>query len=211
MLTGPLGLLATGVALGLGAAVPPGPVNLEIARRSAAGGFGRGAAVGLGAVTVDVVLAALLTNGVLAAMNALRPLRLAVSAAGVVLLIWLGTLALRSFRRRLRERRGEAMPPAASPRGGYLTGLLLCSTSPYQAAFWLTAVPSVLGKTGGTLLVCAGVFAATLAWVAAFAGATAWLGGRLGWRLAAGMDLAGGATLLAFALVAAANLFRAAA
>ena len=45
--------------MGLGAAAPIGPVNVEIARRSLRSGFGSGAAVGFGAVTVDVSYAIL--------------------------------------------------------------------------------------------------------------------------------------------------------
>ena len=37
-----LGLIAKGIALGLGAAVPIGPVNVQIARRTLRGGFGAG-------------------------------------------------------------------------------------------------------------------------------------------------------------------------
>ena len=193
--------LALGIGLGFGAAVPPGPVNLEIARRTAAGGFRAGAAVGLGAVTVDVILAALLGVGVLAAVRDVAWLRVALGVGGVALLAWLGWISLRSFARRLRTRETTAAP--AATRNGYATGLLLCATSPYQAAFWL-GVPAAVGSiAGGAVWLCLGVFAATLAWVVTFASAGAWLARRLGWRLAAGMDLAGGVLLLGFAAASA--------
>ncbi|HEY2589318.1 MAG TPA: hypothetical protein VGI81_26470, partial [Tepidisphaeraceae bacterium] len=52
-------LIGRGIALGIGAAVPIGPVNVEIARRTFRGGFPAGFALGCGAVTVDVSYAIL--------------------------------------------------------------------------------------------------------------------------------------------------------
>ena len=56
-------LILKGVALGLGAAVPIGPVNVELARRTLRGGFSRGFALGCGAVTADVTYAILASFG----------------------------------------------------------------------------------------------------------------------------------------------------
>jgi threonine/homoserine/homoserine lactone efflux protein len=211
--------LGLGIGVGLGAAVPPGPVNLEIGRRTVKGGMGAGLAVGLGAVTVDVILAALMGLGVLRAMNAIEPLRIALSAAGVVLLAFLGVQAWRGFGRILRDRRGPQIESAGtiSARTGYVTGVLLCATSPYQAMFWLTAVPAVVeelpamgeGRAGlQVVLLCLGVMAGTLAWVVFFSSLGAWLSRRLGWWLPAGMDALGGTLLLGFALLAGVGLIR---
>ena len=206
--------------MGVGAAVPPGPVNLEIARRVAAGGFWGGASVGLGAVTVDVLLAALLTLGVLAAVQATDWVRVPVAILGVALLTYLGLLALRSLRTRLAGGGAgladESTPPvaAATPVRGYLTGLLLCGTSPYQAAFWLFAVPTTVDNkaitTPGKIAVCVGVLIATLAWVALFSTALS-LARSLDRRrwLPIAMDAVGGATLLGFAIWSAWSLGRA--
>ena len=180
------GPFVAGLLLGVGAAVPPGPVNLEIARRATRGGMFAGAAVGFGAVTVDVVLALLLSLGVLALIDRTPLLRLPISLVGVLLLGYLGFGALRNFVRGWRSKRADAMDAATStdlddkptPLRGYATGLLICGTSPYQAAFWLTGVPAILARSGhpatngraaaGRLALCAGVFAATLTWVVCF-------------------------------------------
>ena len=206
------GSLAAGVLLGLGAAVPPGPVNLEIARRCARGGFWRGASVGLGAVTVDVVLALLLVLGVLQLVADRPAVRLPLNAIGVALLAYLGVTSIRGFLKRRGEERDLAADAPAAGRG-YATGLLLCGTSPYQAAFWLVAVPATLGSAGrdatSAALVCVGVFAATLAWVTGFASlmTLAASSRRAAW-LAPAMDVAGGVVLLGFAALAAVNLGR---
>lgn len=216
---------ASGAAIGFGAAVPPGPVNLEIIRRTTRGGFLAGASVGLGAVTVDVIFAVLTVLGTLSVLNALPLVRYPITVVGIGLLIYLGIGSLASFRQHLRSRRFLAEPsePVASDpagvlkptaRAGYLTGLLLCSTSPYQALFWLTVVPTV--ATGGATrmpdvssatALCFGVFLATLLWVTCFSGALAWATSLArAWWLAPAMDLAGGILLLMFALMSAGRL-----
>jgi L-lysine exporter family protein LysE/ArgO len=206
-----LSALAAGMALGVGAAAPPGPVNLEILRRTSRGGWWAGATVGLGAVTVDVVLAILLTAGVLEAVDRVPGLRLALTIVGGLLLLWLGTGALRSAFT-TRDRSVDALV-ASRPTAwaGYATGLLLCSTSPYQAAFWLTGVLAVMKSMGdapasGIIL---GVFFATLAWVVTFttlvatASAT-WLGRWIGFLA----DLLGGAILIGFGILVLSSLLR---
>src|SRR6478609_1911442 len=56
--------LVKGMLLGVGAAAPIGPVNVEIARRTLKAGFRAGFALGCGAVTVDVTYAILSSLGV---------------------------------------------------------------------------------------------------------------------------------------------------
>lgn len=223
----------TGLVLGIGAAVPPGPVNLEIARRTVGGGFVAGASVGLGAVTVDVGFALLLWVGVLGLLQAVPGIRVPVTLAGVGVLAYLGLAAMADFRRRL----GLTPPTLAAPTNaaelsptvaelpldsvapsaptlrrasasGYLTGVVLCATSPYQAAWWLMGVPAVLdnGTRAGAArqagaAVCAGVVVATLLWVAFFTTVLTrlrTLDRRRRW-LPAAMDLIGGVVLLSFA------------
>ena len=212
----------TGLVLGLGAAVPPGPVNLEIARRTARGGWPAGVSVGLGAVTVDVGFAILLSVGLLAVINSIVWIRLPVTLFGIALLVWLAIGALRDSSRQFKggslEADREDGPGVGrpSPRGGYITGLLMCGSSPYQALFWLTVVPAVMAGAGQgesssvdsperllsmeSLFLCVGVFMATLLWVMSFAGL---LHGarrltRSHW-LPTLMDLVGGVLLLGFA------------
>ncbi len=205
--------LVAGMMLGLGAAAPPGPVNLEIARRIPRGGWFAGAAVGLGAVTVDVVLAVLMLAGVLSAIDAVPALRTLVTVVGAVLLLWLGYGALRSGIRHLRQPKDVPpdVEPAADASGrGYVTGLLLCSTSPYQAAFWLTGVPAVLesgaaeSRLDSPAGVVLGVFLATLTWVVTWSSLVAFASaGRRGRVVGIVTDLLGGAVLMGFGLLVA--------
>src|SRR5436190_16583230 len=204
----PLTLLARGIALGLGAAVPIGPVNVQIARRTLKGGFWQGFALGCGAVTADVTYAALTSLGLGRALS-VPVVEWAIRVGGVALLTYLGMLCLRGEREAWRsDPIGDGKAPARGTHGSaYLTGLAMTLFNPMTLAFWFVAVPALVGSVAENVarelpLVGAGVFIGTLAWVVCFSSALALAGRyRRNWWLAAA-DAAGGATLLVFAAAA---------
>jgi len=199
--------IASGVLLGLGAAVPIGPVNVEIARRTLRGGFAAGVALGCGAVTVDI------TYAVLSSLS-LRPLldqhwlMLTLSIAGTVLLVYLGVMSLRAaWKSRKLDATTLFAAPALSLHGGYVTGLLMTLLNPITLAFWFLVVPATTLKLGldpshDLPAICTGVFLGTISWVMTFAGLLTWLGRskKPTWIILA--DAIGGAVLLAFAAAA---------
>src|SRR3954469_25980234 len=87
----PLALLARGLLLGLGAAVPIGPVNVEIARRALRGGFLAGFALGCGAVSVDVLYAVLSSLSFVRLLTHPAVSR-SIGVLGVILLSYLAVL-----------------------------------------------------------------------------------------------------------------------
>src|SRR2546423_14881985 len=88
---GSASLILKGILLGLGAAVPIGPVNVEIVRRTLRGGFFAGFALGCGAVTVDVCYAILSSLGFGLLFN--RPIFYwPLSVGGIALLTYLGVM-----------------------------------------------------------------------------------------------------------------------
>lgn len=198
-------LILRGVLLGIGAAAPIGPVNVEIARRTFRAGFVAGFALGCGAVTVDVtyaILSSLSLQTVLA-----RPVILkTIEFAGIGFLLYLGFLSVRGALRAWRADPLEATNHPASRHGvAYLTGIAMTLLNPMTVAFWFLAVPAALGaitKNPGIDLpmICIGVFIGTIAWVIGFAGALAWAGRwrKNGWLVAA--DALGGAVLFCFAI-----------
>lgn len=216
-------LIAKGILLGLGAAAPLGPVNVQIARRVLYGGFLPGFALGCGAVSVDVTYAVLSSLSFRWLAEHPAVVR-TVSVAGVVLLGYLGVQCLRGEREAFHRDVLKAAPSgrtapvpngatrqaggAAAALGAYVTGLLMTLFNPMTLGFWFVAVPGAgLGangteETGRQLpMICAGVFIGTLAWVVFFAGLLS-LAGRLrrNWWLAAA-DLMAGAVLLFIAAV----------
>jgi L-lysine exporter family protein LysE/ArgO len=197
--------LLDGLLLGLGAAAPIGPVNVEIARRTLRHGRPAGFLLGCGAVTVDVAYA-LATSLALAPVLRHPRVTTGLSVAAAILLGYLGVACLRSaFRPRPPDANGQPKegnnhPPLARHYG---TGLLLTALNPMTIAFWFVAVPGAAAPSvsapNGLPLVSAGVFLGAFAWVCFFTT----LIGRLhrfgGQRWLAWIDLAGGLTLLTFA------------
>ena len=203
----PLPLLIKGVVLGLGAAVPIGPVNVQIARRALRGGFVSGFALGCGAVTVDVVYAILSSLG-FRRLAELQAVEWSLRIGGTALLTYLGVACFKGEREAWRADR-LLSPSASTPTtrryaADYATGLLMTLLNPMTLAFWFVAVPALVGSitpnpARDLPALCVGVFLGTIAWVVCFAASLAATGRyRRNWWLAAA-DAVGGASLLAFA------------
>lgn len=195
-----LTVVTRGVLLGLGAAAPIGPVNIEIARRSLRRGFRAGFLLGCGAVTVDVIYVILTSFGVRPFIGQPR-VRLVLGIAGAVALAGLGGMC---FLRAARQWRAGLDLDDARPGGrDYVTGLAMTGLNPMTLAFWCVVVPGLVGQWSVNPVrdlpwVGLGVFLGALAWVVFFAGTLAWVG-RRGTRTAwVAADLIGGAMLLAF-------------
>lgn len=206
-----LGLFANGVALGFGAAVPIGPVNVQIARQALRRGFLAGFALGCGAVTIDVFYAVLTAVGVQRLADN-KAVKWSLRIGGFILLTHLGVMCLRGERIAWRADAvtfglDHATTPDAGAGRAYVTGLLMTLVNPMTVAFWFVAVPALAGpvaENGARDLpvLCAGVFAGTTGWVVFFAGLLALAGRfRRNWWLAAA-DATGGAALLVFAAAA---------
>lgn len=185
--------------------MPIGPVNVEIARRSLRSGFLAGAAVGWGAVTVDVSYAVVYSLGVshfVMTAWVFWP----VAITGVLLLIYLGLSSLCSARSAARNCLTD-QPSRPSVHGGYLTGLLMTASNPMTLAFWFTVMPAFVGRITDQPwrdmpVICAGVFLGAMGWVIVFAGLLGLAGRfRKPWWMSAA-DEAGGVMLLALAAVA---------
>ena len=208
---GTLAIFARGVLLGLGAAVPIGPVNVQIARHVLRRGFFAGFALGCGAVTVDVVYAVLTSVGVQHLARS-APVEWTLRAGGIALLTYLAVGCLRAEREAWRADvvttgAAPATNAGAGPGRAYATGVLMTLLNPMTLAFWFVAVPVLAGAVSGgghseLPIVCAGVFAGTVSWVVFFAGVLSLAGKfRRNWWLAAA-DAAGGAAMLVFAAAA---------
>lgn len=166
--SGLAGLLISGVVLGLGAAMPIGPINVEMARRAIRSGFRAGAALGCGAVTVDVLYALLYWLG-FEQITSIVWVYWTLTAGGIILLTYLGSMSLYNAIRDSREQTLASIPPE-TVQGGYLTGVLMTATNPLTLAYWFSVLPAALG--GNTVrawrdlpIICLGVLIGTLGWV----------------------------------------------
>jgi threonine/homoserine/homoserine lactone efflux protein len=136
--------LLTGALLGWSVAWPPGPINAEMIRRGLTRGFWPAYAVGLGACSGDFLwaLGVALGAGALADLPGVRPALAAVSLALLLFLAW--TFLAGAWRGWTRHRRGESEPAAGGAldgaRGGFLLGLGMALSSPWNIAFWLAVI-----------------------------------------------------------------------
>lgn len=202
--------LVSGLLLGWSVAWPPGPVNAEMIRRGLTAGFAAAATVGFGACTADFLWALAVASGAgaLAGLPAVRPVLAAVSLVLLLFLAW--TFLRGALRAWQRSRGGQAQPQTAErfagARGGYLLGLTMALSSPWNVAFWLAVIGSQGGDEGGppalrtSLLLAGAVVFAAASWTL-FLCAAVRLGARFAtpaWEITT--QAATGALMLYFAL-----------
>ena len=199
-------LFGQGLLLGWSIAWPPGPINAEIIRRSLARGLWAACSLGLGASTGDFAwaVAVALGAGALADLPGVRP---ALGGLSLVLLIFLSWTFLRGAWREWQHfRRNEPFDRPASldsAKGGFLLGLTLALTSPWNIAFWLAVIGPQGGESlsfGRSLILAGAVVLAASAWTVVLA-ASVRLGARFAtplWEI--GTRAATGALMLYFAV-----------
>lgn len=183
-MSGLAALAAYGFILGWSVAWPPGPINAEMLRRGLAGGFFPAFAVGLGACSGDALWAIAVTLGIGLILGPGARLFLALVSTG--LLLALSAVFLRGAWRAWRQQRASIPdPPRLSrSRGGYLLGLAMALTSPWNLAFWLAVMgrPESLGSgIAGAVAVAGAVLCGAACWCVALCS----LATRLQWRLGA--------------------------
>jgi threonine/homoserine/homoserine lactone efflux protein len=175
-----LPLIFQGLVLGWSVAWPPGPINAEMVRRALTRGFWPAYALGLGACSGDFswALAVSLGAGALAGVPGVQRVLGAVSLG---LLLVLATTFLRAaWRSGAAMRRGEPLPEPRrlqSARGGYLLGLGLAVSSPWNIAFWFAVIGAQAGTArgiGGSLCVATGVVSGACLWGFVLCSAVRW-------------------------------------
>jgi threonine/homoserine/homoserine lactone efflux protein len=200
-------LVTQGLLLGWSVAWPPGPVNAEMIRRGLANRYGSALALGLGASSGDFVwaIAIALGAGSLAALPGVRPALGTISFVLLLVLAW--SFFSGAFRRWRAQREGVATPVAPgrleSARSGFLLGLTMALSSPWNVAFWLAVIGQQAGAAlslGRSLVLAGAVVTAAVAWTLFLC-----TGVRLGARFATpaweiGTSAATGALMLYFAI-----------
>lgn len=200
-----LDALSIGFALGLSAAAPIGPINVEIMRRALRLGPSPAFFFGSGAVTADCVY----FGAAVAATRwaqAFYSHRWAVAAAYLVgggMLVWLGVMAIRS--RTAAPDGGELRSRRDTPLGAWAVGLALTLANPMTIAFWLSVAASFgaaasSAPSGSPFLRVAGVGIGALSWVGFIVALLTLARRRVTPRFLHSINLVSGAALAAFGL-----------
>jgi threonine/homoserine/homoserine lactone efflux protein len=142
---------ALGAALAFSLAVPPGPINAMMAA-SSPGGALKGTFVGLGAITADTIFLIII---LIAHQNIPLYIRPALFILGGFFLLFM------SYRVLLASSRGTV-----SATSGYISGVTVGLSNPYQLGWWLTAGLSMVTILGYASV--AGFFGALFLWVFGF-------------------------------------------
>ena len=182
-------LLLKGFLLGWSVAWPPGPINAQMMQRGLERGFWPAWALGLGACTGDFAWAIAVSLGA-GALIGVPGVRTALGVVSVALLLFLAWTFGRGAWKAWRVSRAATDARSAAParrfdsaRGGYLLGLTLALTSPWNITFWLAVIGSQAGGEhlglAASLTVAVGVIIAAAAYSGMFCSAV-----RMGARFA---------------------------
>ena len=176
--------LINGFVLGWSVAWPPGPVNAEMLRRSVipraqGGGFWAAWQLGLGACTGDFLWALAVMTGAGALLDTPRVRQILAVVSFLLLLFLAGMFALGAW----RAARSRNNPPPdredsnqgkrVTGRRGYLLGLTLALTSPWNLGFWLAVIGGQQSVTrnpslGNSLAFAACVVLGAIVWTLIF-------------------------------------------
>ena len=147
--------LVFGLILGFTLTIPPGPMNAFIASQTVSGGRAAGILTGLGAMTADMILGAIVysARSVIDIQEYIRILY----AVGAAVLIFLAYSSLKSM---------NVMDSTTEGKRTYYRALILGITNPYQILWWITA-GLAFAYLGGIILLI-GLFAAIAVWIVSF-------------------------------------------
>jgi threonine/homoserine/homoserine lactone efflux protein len=201
-------LFTKGLVFGFILAAAVGPMWLLCFRRTLASGVLVGLVSGMGIATADGIYGAIAAFGLTAVSGFLLGQSFWLGLAGAAFLTYLGVKALFSRPLEIHEKKADRIglakaflstlgltltnPPTILAFAAIFAGLGLVSSGDYSAAAWIVL----------------GVFLGSAAWWTILAAAAGRLRGRLGPRLARGINVVSGISILGFALWQAVQLFR---
>ncbi|MDR3477268.1 MAG: LysE family translocator [Gammaproteobacteria bacterium] len=192
-------LLLFGILLGMGAAIPIGPVNLEMIRRNLRFGTHYGIMTGLGACTADLTYLILLCLGALTLLQYPDVLR----GLGLVGSLVLGWFGINAFRSKLTDIPEQNKSPSLFRFS--LEGYLITLINPYTILFW-ASISSQLSMIAAShdytiLLAGTGVIVGAAAWVFILNGFLHFTRHRLSKKAIHRLNYVGGVILLGFAAI----------
>jgi len=186
-----------GILLGLGAAIPIGPVNMEIARRTLRFGFPYGTITGVGACLADLAYLVLLSLGILSLLQYPSALQW-ITVAGSLILAWFGFNAFRSPTMVLTN---DAIATPSLWHYGF-GGFFITLLNPYTILFWASVSSQISGisSTSHSIFWAGlGVIIGTFGWVLFLNSLLHFTRHFIGEKVTRALNYTGGMILLIFA------------
>lgn len=150
-----------GFLLGLGAAVPLGPINILI-MNEAIKKYKNGVMIGVGAMSADVTYLIFITLGVLVYIN--QPFILnALSLLGGFFLLYLAYNIFISTKNKLAEISTDIVQKSSFKL--FAKGYFLTLLNPYTIAFWFSAAGYITGKNLDFSITLGGLLSAIFLWI----------------------------------------------
>ena len=150
-----------GFLLGLGAAVPLGPINILIMNESIKK-YKNGVVIGLGAMSVDVMYLLLISFGLVTFVN--QPIILStLSILGGLFLIYLSYIIFNNRDAKIDAPKENIVH--ASSLKLYLKGFILTFINPYALGYWLSVSSYIATKELDTFVTLLGMLSAILLWI----------------------------------------------
>lgn len=155
--------------MGLVYVAPPGPVNIETARRVARSGAWAGCSLQLGSLLGDALYAILGLLGLDLVLTHLAVAHIVLGLGGIGLLLYLGLSALRDGwcgvrRSQMRPaawaygQRGQQVVAVGANRKTFQMGLMMSVTSPFGLAYWASVGGTALQRYHGREAAFVGCF-----------------------------------------------------
>ena len=154
-----LSIFLGGFTLGLGAAVPLGPINLLI-MNEALQSYKKAVAIGFGAMSADITYLVLLLYGITNYLNNDYVLDF-LSLFGGFFLIYLAILIFRGRNKDISQTSPQQNTTVLS---NYLKGYTLTLINPYTVLFWLS-VTSYSTTTQSLVITVLGLICAIMLWI----------------------------------------------
>jgi len=148
-----------GFLLGLGAAVPLGPINVLI-MSNALRHYGAAVALGSGAMCADITYLLLILLGLFHFMED-PTIKLVMAVAGSAFLLYLAWLIFKGRHEPIHLQKIDKAPIFANWLKGYTLTLL----NPYTVIFWLSVSAYIATKNLDPLMTVLGLFGAIILWI----------------------------------------------
>lgn len=157
-----MSIFLQGLLLGFSAAIPLGPINIMI-MTAALSSFLRAFAIGLGAMSADVLYLLLLSFGVLEYLQNELILK-AIGIFGICYLFFISWLIFKGANNQIKLEKTLDKDKAQFAKN-YFKGLFATLSNPYTIGFWLSVATIASSFAGYAWVMVAGLITAIGLWI----------------------------------------------